>query len=213
MITDSKPAFEERVREFGLEAALPAFRTHHWDSFGALAFASSYVPGVGDDAVFVRDVVTSILGRHEHPSRHILRRPYYEAYTLAAADLKARQERCGDDAAPRQLPLAERQWAMAERDPTSTLTDRTLSSGEGMRIADFCLLPEAMTAKLETAHLAALRIYTTAAFKMVNGPLRLAWGARPHPFPVTVSFLSDAIGKLSYLLTYLLSYLLTYLAI
>ena len=51
-------------------------------------------------------------------------------------------------------------------------------------------------AKLEPAHVAALRIYTMAAFKIVNGPLRHPWGDRSHPFPVTVSFLADAIKKL-----------------
>ena len=52
---------------------------------------------------------------------------------------------------------------------------------EGMRLADFCELPEARTARLEEAHCAALRIYTTAAFKVLNGPLRHPWRRQPHP--------------------------------
>ena len=65
-----------------------------------------------------------------------------------------------------------------------------------MRLAGFCELPEAITARLEEAHVASLRIYTTAAYKVINGPLRDPWGEKPHPLPVTVSFLSDGIGKL-----------------
>ena len=74
--------------------------------------------------------------------------------------------------------------------------DRRTASGEGMRLADFGALPEARTASLEMGGVAALRIYTTAAFKVLNGPLREPWGARPHPFPVTIAFLTDAIAKL-----------------
>ena len=37
---------------------------------------------------------------------------------------------------------------------------------------------------------------STAAFKVLNSPLRELGRTEPHPLPVTVSFLSDAIGKL-----------------
>ena len=80
--------------------------------------------------------------------------------------------------------------------------ERCVSGGHGMHLADFCQTPEAVTATLEIAHVAALRIYSTAAFKVLNGPLREPWAfdrnaAQPrHPFPVTISFLTDAIGKL-----------------
>ena len=97
MITDSEAAFEERVTELGLAEALPELRVKHWDTFGSLAFASSYVPGVADDAVFIRDVVTPVLGNGQHPKRHIFQRLYYESYTHAAADLKMKTERKGGD--------------------------------------------------------------------------------------------------------------------
>ena len=74
--------------------------------------------------------------------------------------------------------------------------DRKTAAGEGMRLADFCTLPEVYTAKLEAPHVAALRIYTTAAFKVLNGPLRTPWDVHPHPFPVTVAFLTGGIQKL-----------------
>ena len=43
----------------------------------------------------------------------------------------------------------------------------------------------------------ALRLYTTAAFASLNTPLRNTRDDRPpHPFPVTVNYISEAIGKL-----------------
>ena len=85
-------------------------------------------------------------------------------------------------------------WAR-DCDDHGVRLDRRTASGGAMRLTDFCELQEAQTARLEIAHVAALRIYTTPAFKVLNGPLRHPWRGT-HPFPVTVSFLSDAISKL-----------------
>ena len=74
--------------------------------------------------------------------------------------------------------------------------DRLAADGGGMRLADFAATREASLAKLELAHVAACRIYTTAAFKVINGPLRHAKAHEPHPLPVTVSFLGEAIRRL-----------------
>lgn len=65
-----------------------------------------------------------------------------------------------------------------------------------MRLADFLELDEPRLAKLELAHIAALRIYTTAAYVLLNSPLRDQASEEPHPLPVTISFLTSAIGKL-----------------
>ena len=77
-------------------------------------------------------------------------------------------------------------------DENGTLAARTLH-GRGMRLADFCELPEARTARLDASQIAALRIYTTDAFKVLVAPLR---AGEVHPCPVTVTNLTDAIGKL-----------------
>ena len=66
----------------------------------------------------------------------------------------------------------------------------------GETLADFVAHPDARTARLEEAHVAALRIYTTAAYKVLNNPLRDLDRTEPHPFPVTIAFLREAIGKL-----------------
>ena len=42
-----------------------------------------------------------------------------------------------------------------------------------------------------------LRLYTTAAFRSINAPLRDRNPERPpHRLPVTVNYIRDAIGKL-----------------
>ena len=47
-----------------------------------------------------------------------------------------------------------------------------LEGREGMRLADFVALPVARRARLEEAHVVALRLYSTAAFRALNGPMR-----------------------------------------
>jgi hypothetical protein len=76
------------------------------------------------------------------------------------------------------------------------LPERRTASGEGMRLADFCALDDAVTANLDAAHVAALRIYSTAAYQVLNGPLREQGRTTAHPMPVTMAFLSEAIGRL-----------------
>ena len=67
---------------------------------------------------------------------------------------------------------------------------------QGETLADFVAHPNARTARLEPAHIASLRIYTTAAFKVMNDPLRDLESTEAHPFPVTIAFLREAVGKL-----------------
>ena len=87
--------------------------------------------------------------------------------------------------------------------------DRTTGGNEGgsirgMRLADFVDHPDARVAALSDAHVLALRLYTTLVYKSINTPLRKlahtpaagSASARPHPLPVTVAFLSEAIKKL-----------------
>jgi hypothetical protein len=81
--------------------------------------------------------------------------------------------------------------------------DRTLGDGRGMALTDFMAHAAARAAKLEVHHLAALRVYSTAAFKCISGPLRAAQhgGAIDgeqikQMLPATVSFLADAIKRL-----------------
>ena len=75
-------------------------------------------------------------------------------------------------------------------------TDRKRPDGTGMMLADFCELPQIRETELSPAHVAAIRIYTTAAYKVINGPFRKRRVGQVHPFPVTVAFLGDGLAKL-----------------
>jgi len=66
----------------------------------------------------------------------------------------------------------------------------------GKRLADFAADPTAVAAKLKTAEVAALRMYTTPVFKAINDPLRDTKSGKPHPLPVTVMLIAIGIRKL-----------------
>ena len=68
----------------------------------------------------------------------------------------------------------------------------------GHTLDSFVCCSEAAAARLSRGHVLALRLYTTAAFASLNDPLRdpqLSDG-KPHPFPVTVHLLTEAIKRL-----------------
>ena len=74
---------------------------------------------------------------------------------------------------------------------------RLNADGLGMRLEDFVSHPSAKVARLSTPEVLALRVYTTAAFRSINTPLREQAAERsPHPLPVTVNYIREAIGKL-----------------
>ena len=71
--------------------------------------------------------------------------------------------------------------------------------GRGKVLADFANHPKAQMAELDEAEVAALRLYTTAAFVSINAPLRdLQRRERkePHPLALTVLLIRDAVLKL-----------------
>ena len=69
-------------------------------------------------------------------------------------------------------------------------------------LADFLAHPRSSEAKLSEAHVIAERVYTTAAFRSLNNPLRDLVGSdpprlrNPHPFPCTIAFLYEALKKM-----------------
>ena len=67
----------------------------------------------------------------------------------------------------------------------------------GMRLADFVLHSFSVIAGLFPPEVLALRLYTTAAFRSLNTPLRDQSATRPpHPFPITINYIKSGIGKL-----------------
>ncbi|KAL1503212.1 hypothetical protein AB1Y20_011268 [Prymnesium parvum] len=76
---------------------------------------------------------------------------------------------------------------------------RVAAGGRGMRFADFVAHEHARLSKLEDAHVLALRLYTTAAFKSLNTPLRdheRFKNKEKHKLAVTVAFIREAVLKL-----------------
>ena len=70
-------------------------------------------------------------------------------------------------------------------------------SGRGMAFADFVQHPHSRIARLQEPHVLALRLYTTAAFRSLNMPLRDTRSERPpHPFPVTINYIREGISQL-----------------
>ena len=61
---------------------------------------------------------------------------------------------------------------------------------------DFIAHSSARTARLQAAHVVAIRLYSTAAFRSLNNPLRDRSRTTPHPFAATIFFLADGIKKL-----------------
>jgi hypothetical protein len=77
------------------------------------------------------------------------------------------------------------------------LRSRANADGLGKTLLDFVNHPAAVTADLHAPHVLALRLYTTAAFRSLNNPLRETAGdRRPHAFPITINFIKEAISQL-----------------
>ena len=68
----------------------------------------------------------------------------------------------------------------------------------GRHLDYFVNHPNSAKAELIAEHVICLRLYTTAAYKSINDPLRGVGphAGGPHPFPVTVAFLADGIKRL-----------------
>lgn len=81
----------------------------------------------------------------------------------------------------------ERRWANGVMD-----TGRPI----GLALADFAAHANSVVAGLSHAHVAALRLYTSNAFRSINNPLRNRDKAKPYPFPVTLLLITDGIRKL-----------------
>ncbi|CAL1130530.1 unnamed protein product [Cladocopium goreaui] len=106
---DSVAVFKNRALEIGLdEATLARLDVLGWNTFGKLAFASSYRPGQVDESplITLAEQITEV-SPPPLTQLPLIRRLVFESYTLAASDLKMRSERREDDT-PRRLAQAER---------------------------------------------------------------------------------------------------------
>ena len=107
LVVDSEAVFSSRCAKVGLsQGAIATLRAKGWGTHSNFAFSTAVIPGQGDDSVFVRDVITAVLGDADHASAAALRRLHFESYTLTAAELKRQTENTESDV-PRKLPPAE----------------------------------------------------------------------------------------------------------
>lgn len=113
---DSEADFKARALEIGVESdELNNLVRLSFNTFGKLAFACNYIPGQADDRP-VRELAADVCGVSPAPAGRVavIRRLVFDAYTLAAADVKLRTERNHDDA-PRKLAQAERSARYTEQ--------------------------------------------------------------------------------------------------
>eukprot|EP00435_Cladocopium_sp_Y103_P023093 s793_g5.t1 len=106
---DSSAVFESRAEEIGWSAdEVRRAKALNVDTFGKFAFSANYVPGQPDESDLMA-LISKICGTDPAPRERVplVRRLYYEAYTMANADLRSRLEK-RDDEAPRKLAQAER---------------------------------------------------------------------------------------------------------
>lgn len=83
---------------------------------------------------------------------------------------------------------------MDEFDPDAPSRDERA----GQTFEFFVAHPKSKEAGLLAEHVLCLRLYTTAAFRSINEPLRGhgVHASKPHPLPLTVAYLDDGIKRL-----------------
>ena len=113
MALESSAFFRERAAQVGVpQPAVDAIEAEGWTSMGAFAFATSQPPGMADDTAFRRDIAVPILGANPQLGPlAAVRRLFFEAYTMVAADMRDRVERTDEDP-PKKLPKVEREDRM-----------------------------------------------------------------------------------------------------
>ena len=108
---DSEAVFVSRSEEIGLNAAeIAAMKTLNIATFGKFAFSANYSPGQLDETPLLV-LMAKVCGTVPNPAPEdrapLIRRLFFESYTLSAADLRSRLEKREDDQ-PRKLAQAER---------------------------------------------------------------------------------------------------------
>ena len=91
---DSKAVFQGRAKAIGVpDAVVRAMTIRGWTTIATFAYATTYVPGSQDDAPLRDGILTPLLGDPNHQHAPLLRRLFFESFTLMSAELKSRVER------------------------------------------------------------------------------------------------------------------------
>lgn len=103
-LIDSAVVFEERCRKCGLpDAVVQDMSTRGWTTYANFAFS---VPSQTDHQAFTNGVIVPLLNNPDHIHAPKLRRLFFEAHTLTAADLRRKVD-SNELEAPRKLPPPE----------------------------------------------------------------------------------------------------------
>ena len=105
---DSKAYFVARLKALGLDDLTQDFERLGWTSMGSFAFSANYVPGRADEGPFIDEVVRPLFQEDNPPRKAMVRRLFFEAYSLSAADMNRKALQPDDDDKPKKMPLAER---------------------------------------------------------------------------------------------------------
>ena len=101
MALDSSATFRERCIDRGLAVHLPKFESLGWRCLSDLVYATNYSPQATNDAtneqMFLDDIIIKSLGTADHQDKPRLRRLFFEAFALTAADLRRQVEQNPDN--------------------------------------------------------------------------------------------------------------------
>jgi hypothetical protein len=178
MALDSAATFMERVLTLGLEQHLVRFTTAKWTTFAKLAFSTKYAPG-GDEDAFEKDILLRGLGDVNHEDKAEMRRLFYEAYTLAADNLK-RMLINGPGDLPREVPAPEK---LARRKRAAAVLRGLELKGE-LDISD--RLMERAIEMYDTNSLSylSLDVCTKKCFELLGGQKDKRWEQIPNAMGV-----------------------------
>ena len=106
---ESTAAFADRAKAIGVEQWIIAkFQEKHMDTYGRFAFSVTYSPQQPNDRPLVDFIEGIVETRVSADQMATLRRLFFEAHTLALADVRSRVETSDPAIATRKLPTAER---------------------------------------------------------------------------------------------------------
>ena len=112
-LVDSNAVFEARARSIGLSDEVItamavkgwSMAVKGWSTHGTYAFSVATQPGA-DEQAFMDGVIVPLLTTPDHPEAPKLRRLFFEAHTLTAAELRRKVD-ATEQEAPRKLPAPE----------------------------------------------------------------------------------------------------------
>ena len=73
-----------------------------------LAFGGGYSPKWPDEEDFLKEIFTPLFGESDDPLKPVVRRFYWEAFSMATNEMARKSNRNDEDEKPKNLPAAER---------------------------------------------------------------------------------------------------------